>query len=199
MEALAEKFILLDSLLFKIVSNPDEEAPVLAIPEACTDKIITLHHSSLFTGYQEVIKTYLMINDKFFIPNLIHYLCSYINGCHICQLSNNEKPPARQLQTGIYLNYRPLLRLSVDLKVKPRSHKGNKYALCLIDEVTNYLITVPLYQSKAEEIGDTLIEYIITKYCILDCIIMDQERTFMSSLMNYLFSKLDIKIKTATS
>ena len=78
----------------------------------------------------------------------------------------------------------------------PRSHKGHKYILCIIDEVTNYLIMVPIYQSKAEEIGDTLIEHIITKYCIPDCIIMDQESAFMSSLINYLFSKLDIRIKT---
>ena len=77
----------------------------------------------------------------------------------------------------------------MDLKVMPRSHIGHKCILCIIDEVTNYLITVPIYQSKAEEIGDALIEHIITKYCIPDCKIMDQDNTFMSSLMNYLFSK----------
>ena len=41
-----------------------------------------------------------------------------------------------------------------------------------------------------------MIEHIITKYCIPDCIIMDQESAFMSSLINYLLNKLDIKIKT---
>ena len=45
--------------------------------------------------------------------------------------------------------------------------------LCIIDEVTNYLIMVPIYQSKVEEIGDALIENVITKYCVPDCIIMD--------------------------
>ena len=70
--------------------------------------------------------------------------------------------------------------------------------MCVIDEVTNYLITVPIYQSKEEEIGDTLIEHIVTKYCIVDCIIMDQDSAFMSLLMNYLFSKLNIKIKMVT-
>ena len=134
---LAEKYILLDLLLFEIVSKPDKEAAVLAIPEVCADKIITLYHSSLFTGYQGVIKTYLMINDKFFIANLIHYLHSYIKGCHICQPSHNEYLPTRQIQTRINLNYRPLARLSMDLKVMPRSHKGHKYILCIIDEMTN--------------------------------------------------------------
>ena len=57
----------------------------------------------------------------------------------------------------------------------PCSSKGHKFILCIIDEVTNYLITVLIYQSKAEEIGDTLIEHVITKYCVPDCIIMDQD------------------------
>ena len=67
----------------------------------------------------------------------------------------NDKPPMRQLQTRINLNYRPLSRLSMDLKVMPRSNKGHKFILCIIDEIMNYLITVPINQSKSEEIGDT--------------------------------------------
>ena len=101
-ETLAEQCILLDSLLFKF--TPEKEAAVLAVPEICTDKIITIYHSSLFAGHQGIIKTYLTINDKFFIPNLIHYLRSYIKGCHICQLVDNEIPPARQLQARINPN-----------------------------------------------------------------------------------------------
>ena len=59
----------------------------------------------------------------------------------------------------------------MDLKVIPKSHKGHKYILCIIDEVTNYSITVPIHQSKAEKIGNALIEHVITKFCIPDCII----------------------------
>ena len=40
-ETLAESFVLLDSLIFKLVTMPDKEAAVLAIPEICIDKIIT--------------------------------------------------------------------------------------------------------------------------------------------------------------
>ena len=73
MEALAEKYILLDSLLFKIVTTLERETALLAILEICADKIIMLYHRSLFAGHQGVIKTYLTINDKFFIPNLMHF------------------------------------------------------------------------------------------------------------------------------
>ena len=87
----------------------------------------------------------MTISDKFFYtqPNTLPEI--YIKGCNICQLMLNEKPPTRQLQTRINLNYRPLSRLSMNLKVMPQSGKGHKFILCVIDEVTNYLITVPIY------------------------------------------------------
>ena len=55
-EMLAEKYILPDSLLFKLVTTAEKETALLAIPETCANKIITLYHSSLFAGHQGVIK-----------------------------------------------------------------------------------------------------------------------------------------------
>ena len=78
----------------------------------------------------------------------------------------------------------------------PKSYKGHKFILCIIDEVTNYLITVPIYHARSEEIGEALIEHVITKYCIPEYIIMDQDSAFMSLLMTYLLNKFNIKIKT---
>ena len=78
----------------------------------------------------------------------------------------------------------------------PKSHKGHMYILCIINEVTNYLLMVPIFQARSEEIGEALIENFITKFCILEYIIMDQDSAFMSSLMVYLLDKFNIKIKT---
>ena len=187
MEALAESFILLDSLLFKLITIQDKEKAPLAIPETCADKIIELYYTSLFAGHQGVIKTYLTISDKFFIPHLMHYLRSFLSACYICQLFRNDKPPSRQLETMINLNYRPMSRVSMDLKVMSRLQKGHWYILCLIDEMTNYLITAPLYQARSEDVGEALIENIISKFDTPDYMIMDQDSVFMSSLMSYLF------------
>ena len=87
-------------------------------------------------------------------------------------------------------------RLSMDLKVMSGSQKGHHYILCVIDKVTNYLIIAPIYQAKSEEIGYMLIENVISKFGTPEYIIMDQDCAFMSTLMNYLFKRLGIKIKT---
>ena len=144
---LAKRYDLLDSLLFKLITIPEKETALLAIPEICADKIITLYHSSLFARHQGIIKTCLTIVDKFFIPDLMHCIHCHIKGCHICQLTRKDKPPTRQLQTRINLKYILLSRLNMDLKVILKSYNGHKFILCIIDEVKNYLITVSIYHS----------------------------------------------------
>ena len=147
-------------------------------------------------GHQGVIKTYLKISDQVFIPNLMHYLRSFLSACHICQLLRNDKPPSRQFETRINLKYKPMSRLSMDLKVIPRSQTGHWYILCVIDEKTNYLITTPLYQARSEEVGEALIENVISKFGMPEYMMMDQDSAFMSSLMSSLFKKFGINIKT---
>ena len=56
---------------------PKKEKSLFAIPETCADNIISLYHWSLFAGHQGLIKTYLTIGDKFFMPGLIYLLRSY--------------------------------------------------------------------------------------------------------------------------
>ena len=56
-------------------------------------------------------------------------------------------------------------------------------------------MTLAKYHLRSEEIGDALIENVLSKHCVPDYIIMDQDSAFMSSLRNYLLNKLDIKIK----
>ena len=62
--------------------------------------------------------------------------------------------------------------------------------------MTNYLITTPLYQARSEEVGEALIENVISKFGTPDYMMMDQDSAFMSSLMSYLFKMLGITINT---
>ena len=50
----------------------------------------------------------------------------------------------------------------MDLQVMPKSHKGHKFMLCIIDEETNYLIIVLIFHSRSEEIDDALMENVIS-------------------------------------
>ena len=55
---------------------------------------------------------------------------------------------------------------------------------------------MPIHQARSEEIGDALIDNVISKYGIPEYMIMDQDSAFMLTIMNHLFKRLKIKIKT---
>ena len=84
----------------------------------------------------------------------------------------------------------------MNLKVIPNSHKGHKFILVIIDEVTNFTVTTPIYKAKSKEIGDALIEHVLSKFSIPEYMIINQDSAFMFTLINYLLKKLGIKIKT---
>ena len=60
-------------------------------------------------------------------------------------------------------NYKAMTKLSMELKVIPRSYRGYKYILVVNDEVTDFMVNIPVHQSRSEEIGDALIQYMISK------------------------------------
>ena len=55
----------------------------------------------------------------------------------------------------------------------PKLYRGHKFILYVIEEMTSYLITMPIHQTRSEEIGDALIDNVISKYGIPEYIIMD--------------------------
>ena len=67
-ETLAESFVLLDSLIFKLVTTPNKEAAVLAIPKICIDKVIALYHTGLFAGHQGSNKDISYYERQIFHP-----------------------------------------------------------------------------------------------------------------------------------
>ena len=60
-----------------------------------------------------------------------------------------------------------MTRLSMDLKVIPRSYKGHRFILVVIDGVTNFMVTIAIYQSRSEEIGGVSIECVLSKYSVM--------------------------------
>ena len=50
------------------------------------------------------------------------------------------------------------------------------FILEVIDEVMNYIITVPIHQSMSEEIGDALIDNIVSRYHIPYYIIINKDK-----------------------
>ena len=91
-----------------------------------------------------------------------------------------------------------MTRLNMDTKVMPRSYKGHEFILVVINEVTNFMLTIPIHQSRSEEIGYALTDHVFSRYSMLEYMIVDQDSALMSMLIKYLFKELGIKLKSVS-
>ena len=84
--------------------------------------------------------------------------------------------------------------MDTDLKVMSKSYKGHKFILVVIDDVTSFIVTISIHQSKSPEVGHDLIERVLGKYTLHNWLIMEQDGANLFALINYLFRKLGINI-----
>ena len=59
-----------------------------------------------------------------------------------------------------------------------------------------YLVTIPLYKGKSHEIGETLTNHVFCKDGPQSYLIFNEDQAFLSSVMQYVYKRIDIKIKT---
>ena len=84
----------------------------------------------------------------------------------------------------------------MDLKVIRKSYTGHKFILYIIDEVTNYLITVPIHQAKSDEVGEPLIKTFYQNIVFQNIFSWIKIVPLCLHLMTYLLNKFNIKIRT---
>ena len=65
-EILAEMYLSMDSLFFRLNTTPGKESAVLAMLESYVDRISSSYHSSICGGHQGFMKTYLTIDENFY-------------------------------------------------------------------------------------------------------------------------------------
>ena len=117
----SQDYMLLDSLLFKIIPDKirDEPTCVLCIPTSKVDILLDTYHSSLIGGHAGITKCYLTISKRFYCPNLSSHIRAYITGCHVCQLLKAGPRFDRPYQKRININVPALTKISMDIKYMP--------------------------------------------------------------------------------
>ena len=74
----------------------------------------------------------------------MHHIRHFLKGCKICQLHTVGSTLQRQFENRINLNYMSINKLSYDIKYMYIASTGHQFIPVVTDEVTNYLVTIPL-------------------------------------------------------
>ena len=86
----------------------------------------------------------------------MHYIRSFLKGHEICRF-HGQTNTLKAVENGIILNYTSMSKFRCDIKYMYRASTGHKFILVVTDEVTNYLVTIPLYRGPSHKARETLI------------------------------------------
>ena len=187
-------------ILYRLIPDKTGQMhPVICIPPSKMDLILDYYHSSLLGGHQGMNKTLVTLQQRFFCPRMADYVRSYIIGCHVCQLFKHGKGFLRPFHQRKYdLSENTMTNISMDIKHMPNSENGFNYILVMLCEISNFMVTTPLYTATSPEICKALQDNLICVFGTPMKLICDQDPAFMSHLTQTMLQSYGTKLITVS-
>ena len=168
----------------RIPSEPNEEPELLlCIPENNTQYLLYHYHDTLLAAHQGVTRMYLTIRETF-VPRLFDNIRRYVLSYDICQKTHNMEKGPKAYHVRVTFDFRPMTRLSCDIKHMPVSSKGYKYILFVTCEVSNYTIAIPLFREDSLSIAEAILNKVVYQF---------GPPSMSSEVMTYIYEALRIK------
>ncbi len=182
-------FVLVNGLLFKLLWKrkvTDDPSMVLCVPEEFVPQILYHYHDYIMSGHQGIVRTYLMVREKYFFPHMFKKVQQYVRSCHLCQTTKASAKLPMASFSCILVNFTPFDRMSMDIKDMPMNSSHYHKIVIVNCLATQYTVVCPLRTISTETVFDCLFTKIICVFGKPSVIITDQQSSFTSHLMERL-------------
>ena len=190
-------FAIKKKLLYQLVWVNGEQRDLLLVPRPFVDTVLHLAHTHLMGAHLGVEKTLERVRARFAWPGVKRAVEDYCRSCPDCQM---VAPRPRQKAPLIPLPVIdvPFRRIAMDLVGPlPKSKRGHKYILVVLDYATRYPEAIPLRTMATKGIARELF-VMFSRVGIPGEILTDQGTPFMSRIMKDLCVLLKVsQIRTS--
>lgn len=187
----ARHYTMQDGLLYR---SRSEDIFLLVIPEKRRYAILAACHDSPLAGHLGFARTYSMISQRFYWPKMRKQIKKYVSSCFNCQ-----RRKASNVRKQGYIQPLPIAEnifdtLGIDLINKlPVSDKGYNSILVCTDNLSKYVIAVPLRDEKSETITHAFYSHVLAKYGCPKVVISDRGVNFIGKHTSDFFHLCGIK------
>ena len=191
-----EEYVTIKGVLFKIRYDPNDEGKpsfVLCVPEQYLVTILSQYHDNILAGHPGATNLYETVRKLYFFPGMYNICRQFVISCFECQSRRDKEKGVGTHFPRIPLDYKPMQRLSLDLKTMPYSNMGFKHILLCTCEITNFVVGIPLPNERTETIANALFNRIICVFGTPQSIICDKGSSLTSELMRMYLHALNIK------
>lgn len=165
----------------------------LMVPESLRERIMTQKHAARWMGHPGPARTFSVMKRSYYWPGMEGDISEFVKRCDSC--AKRKSPPGLKapLETP-YFASRPFEQISLDIfGPLPKTPRGNRYLLTVIDNFTRYAEGEPIGEATAKETARVLVEKIVTRHGVPSRLLTDQGRNFVSALFKETCRLLGIK------
>jgi hypothetical protein len=162
-------------------------------------KILQEMHECPIGGHPDVQRTYDRLKLYVTWPEMYRDVEDYVTNCKICQKNKFTVPYFRAPLQETDSQFHPWDKLYLDIVgPMPITEKGHKYILTCQDNLSKYLVAIPMFSQTAEEVASNCMRCVILQYGIPSSIVTDQGTQFMGDIFKRLCKLLKIhKLNTS--
>lgn len=169
------------------------------LTEERKQKIIKEMHSDPIGGHQGIHRTLERIKLYISWSNMKSDIENYIRNCDICQRNKATRPLTRQELEITDTQSEPWNKIALDVVGPlPRTENNCKYILTCQDNLTKYLIAIPIENQEANTIAEAFVNKVCLTHGIAQVVLTDQGGNFLSQIFKQVCKLLKIdKINTS--
>jgi transposase InsO family protein len=162
--------------------------------ESKRKEILYEFHDSPVGGHRGMNKTYRPIKSHYTLPNMKREVEEYVKQCRSCQVNKTLTPKHKApMEINTAAKY-PFEKCYLDMVGPlPVTQGSNKYILTFQDDLSKYVVAVPIGQQDAETVARAFVEKIVLTYGTPQILQTDQGANFISEVFKNTCKILRIK------
>jgi hypothetical protein len=179
----------MNGLTLEEETNPEDD-----ISPEIKRQILYEYHDAPLGGHRGMNKTYRAIKDNHSWPNMKQEIEDYVKQCKSCQVNKVLGPKGKAPTEITTTATRPFEKCCLDMVGPlPETQEGNKYILTFQDELSKYLVAIPVPRQDTETVARAFVTHIILKFGTPERLLTDQGSNFLSEIFKNTCKMLKIE------
>lgn len=189
----AHNFTIQDGVLYRVCGNTF----LTVVPELHQNAVLISCHDT--SGHLGFSRTYGLAKERFYWTKMRRDIKKYVKTCAACQLRKAPNTRQQGFTQPLPIAEDVFNTLGMDLLVKlPKSSDNYNTILVVTDNLSKYVITMPLRNERSDTIIYAFFNQVIAKYGCPKLVITDCGHNLISERANYFFKMFGIKRRTTS-
>jgi hypothetical protein len=121
-------------------------------------KLIREAHDQVSSAHPGRLKTYKLLSERYYCPNMRSTSDQYVGNCHKCTRAMNPRDRKPGFLHPLPIPNHPLQHISMDFKSCPRDVHGYDAVFVVMDRLSQQAISIPCFKTTTAR--DTAVLYI---------------------------------------